>query len=437
MDMAQDSTQEITGLKRWRLILGGEQQGSNGSGGEGMGDELRDGGAGFTDGTGVSLTGHDAQLDMALSALYDKQMYRYGRRSSGKSKGKKRGKGSASRGLASRGADLSPSAPYVAKWLHDIRELFPTSTVQMLQQDAISRLDLEELLAEREMLESVVPDVHLISTLLNYKEMIPEENKDLVRQVISHVVAELMAKLQLHTVQALKGALNKAVRRRHPRVQDINWDATIRKNLQHYQPSLNTIIPEELIGYGRKGRKLKDVILCIDQSGSMAESVIFASVFGAIMASMPALSTRLICFDTSVVDWTDHMSDPVDILWGVQLGGGTDINQAVTYGQSLVHRPDDTIIVVITDLEEGGDSKKMLKRFAELVESGVQVIVLLALSDDGAPSYDQDMAKKLMAMGICCFACTPDKFPDMMAAAINKQDMSLWVSQNIRATHKI
>ena len=169
----------------------------------------------------------------------------------------------------------------------------------------------------------------------------------------------------------------------------------------------------------------------------MAESVIFASVFGVIMASMPALSTRLICFDTSVVDWTDHMSDPVDILWGVQLGGGTDINQAVTYGQSLVHRPDDTIMVVITDLEEGGDSKKMLKRFAELVESGVQVIVLLALSDDGAPSYDQDMAKKLMAMGICCFACTPDKFPDMMAAAINKQDMSLWVSQNIRATHKL
>ena len=298
-------------------------------------------------------------------------------------------------------------------------------------------MDLEELLAEREMLESVVPDVHLLSTLLNYKEMIPEENKDLVRQVISHVVAELMAKLQLKTVQALKGALNKAVRRRHPRAQDINWDATIRKNLQHYQPSLNTIIPEELIGYGRKGRKLKDVILCIDQSGSMTESVIFASVFGAIMASMPALSTRLICFDTSVVDWTDSMSDPVDILWGVQLGGGTDINQAVTYGQSLVHRPDDTIMVVITDLDEGGDSKKMLKRFAELVESGVQVIVLLALSDDGAPSYDQDMAKKLMAMGICCFACTPDKFPDMMAAAINKQDMRLWVSQNIRASHKL
>ncbi len=436
MDMAQESTQEITGLKRWRLILGGEQQESNCSGGDGNGDEPSEGGAGFTDGTGVRLTGHDAQLDKALSALYDKQMFRYGRRPSGKRKGKKQGKSGAS-SRASRGADLSPSAPYVAKWLHDIRELFPTSTVQMLQQDAISRLDLEELLAEREILESVVPDVHLLSTLLNYKEMIPEENKDLVRQVISHVVAELMAKLQLKTVQALKGALNKAVRRRHPRAQDINWDATIRKNLQHYQPSLNTIIPEELIGYGRKGRKLKDVILCIDQSGSMTESVIFASVFGAIMASMPALSTRLICFDTSVVDWTDSMSDPVDILWGVQLGGGTDINQAVTYGQSLVHRPDDTIMVVITDLDEGGDSKKMLKRFAELVESGVQVIVLLALSDDGAPSYDQDMAKKLMAMGICCFACTPDKFPDMMAAAINKQDMHLWVSQNIRASHKL
>lgn len=392
-------------LTRWRLVLGGDNN---------------------NDGTGASLTQEQARVDLALSALYDGQMSRYRR---GKGKG-----GRGSRGGRSGGSESS--SPYVATWLGEIRELFPQSMVQVLQQDAIKRLNLKELLTEREMLESVVPDVHLVETLMSLGQLIPEKNKDLVRQVIAQVVAELLKKLRMPTEQAVTGALNKSVRKRNPRANEINWDATIRKNLRHYQPKLHTIIPEELVGHGRKGRKLKDIVLAIDQSGSMGTSVIYSSIFGAVLASLPAVSTRMVCFDTSVVDLTDKLSDPVDVLLGVQLGGGTDINQALTYCQGLVRRPDDTVMVVITDLYEGGDNKRMYQRFAELVASGVQVVVLLALSDDGAPYYDQEAAQFLASLGICAFACTPDKFPELMAAVINKQDLSLWVSQNITNDEK-
>ena len=393
-------------LTRWRLVLGGDNK---------------------CDGTGASLSKEQERVDLALAALYDGQMSRYKR---ARGAGGKQGKQAKQRG-GSEG-----SAPYVATWLGEIRDLFPQSIVKVLQQDAIDRLNLTELLTEREMLENVVPDVHLVATLMSLGQLVPEQNKDLVRQIIAKVVEELKQKLRTPLEQAVIGALNKSVRKRHPRANEINWGATIRKNLRHYQQDLHTIIPEELVGYGRKGRKLKDIVLCIDQSGSMGTSVVYSAIFGSVLASIPAVSTRLVCFDTSVVDLTDHLHDPVDVLLGVQLGGGTDINQALTYSKGLVTRPADTIMVVITDLYEGGDSKRMYQRFAELVASGVQVVVLLALSDDGAPSYDQKAAQYLASLGVTPFACTPDLFPDLMAAIINKQDLAFWVSQNVTTDKK-
>lgn len=389
-------------LTRWRLVLGGDKK---------------------TDGTGVRLSPEQERIDLALSALYDGQMSRYKKTKAGA----QGGKGQGGKGQGGTGG----SAPYVATWLGEIRDLFPQSMVKVLQQDAINRLHLRELLTEREMLESVVPDIHLVATLMSLGQLVPEKNKTLVRQIIAQVVAELLNKLRTPTEQAVTGALNKSVRKRNPRANEINWDATIRKNLRHYQESLHTIIPEELVGFGRKGRKLKDIILCIDQSGSMGTSVAYSAIFGSVLASIPAVSTRLVCFDTSVVDLTDKLYDPVDVLLGVQLGGGTDINKALTYCQGLVQRPEDTIMVVITDLYEGGDRRRMFQRFTDLVTSGVQVVVLLALSDDGAPFYDQEAAHFLASLGVCAFACTPDKFPELMGAVINKQDLSLWVSQNI------
>lgn len=371
-------------LKRWRLILGGNE----------------------ADGTGITLTPEEQRIDQSLEAVYD----------------------------SDRRGGLGSSAPKVSRWLGDIREFFPQTVVQVIQRDAIKRLNITSLLTEKEMLETVVPDVHLVATLMSLSRVIPEKNKEMARQVVRKVVDELLRKLSAPTQQAVTGALNRSARRRKPRYNEIDWKTTITKNLKNYQPEYKTIIPEVRIGYGRKRKAMKDIILCLDQSGSMETSVIYSGIFGSVLASIPAVNTRMVVFDTAVVDLTDDLQDPVDLLFGVQLGGGTDIARALTYCQGVITRPQDTVLVLVTDLYEGGDPREMRKKFVSLVNSGVQLIVLPALNDDGAPSYDKNHAEFLANIGVPTFACTPDKFPDLMAAALSKQDIGMWVSQNVKNT---
>ena len=371
-------------LKRWRLILGGNE----------------------ADGTGITLTPEEQRIDQSLEAVYD----------------------------SDRRGGLGSSAPKVSRWLGDIREFFPQTVVQVIQRDTIKRLNITSLLTEKEMLETVVPDVHLVATLMSLSRVIPEKNKEMARQVVRKVVDELLRKLSAPTQQAVTGALNRSARRRNPRYNEIDWKTTITKNLKNYQPEYKTIIPEVRIGYGRKRKAMKDIILCLDQSGSMGTSVIYSGIFGSVLASIPAVNTRMVVFDTAVVDLTDDLQDPVDLLFGVQLGGGTDIARALTYCQGVITRPQDTVLVLVTDLYEGGDPREMRKKFVSLVNSGVQLIVLPALNDDGAPSYDKNHAEFLANIGVPTFACTPDKFPDLMAAALSKQDIGMWVSQNVKST---
>jgi len=366
-------------VRKWRLILGGHQN----------------------DGTSFSLNEKDLQIDQVLEALYD----------------------------SNRQGGLGPSSPNVSRWLGDIRQFFPSTVVQVMQQDALKRLNLTQMLFEKEMLENVEPDVHLVATLMTLSRVIPDKTKDTARQVVRKVVESLLKKLAQPTQQAITGSLNRSSRNRRPRHHEINWHATIQKNLKHYQPNYKTIIPETKIGYGRKRISLKDVVLCLDQSGSMGTSVVYSGIFGSVMASIPAIKTKMIVFDTAVADLTEELADPVDLLFGVQLGGGTDINAALTYCQQIITKPLDTVLVLITDLYEGGDNAGMQKRAVELTAAGVQVIVLLALNDDGAPSYDHANAQFLSNLGIPVFACTPDKFPDLMAAALSKQDIGLWAAK--------
>jgi Mg-chelatase subunit ChlD len=340
------------------------------------------------------------KIDGALSALYDSE----------------------------RRGGLGASAPNIARWLGDIRTYFPTSVVQLLQRDALERLNLRQMLLQPELLATVEPNVHLVADLMALKSVMPTKTRDTARQVVRRVVEELQRKLANPTRQAILGSLNRATRNRRPRHSEIDWHRTIRANLKHYQPRYRTIIPETRIGYGRKRAALRDIILCVDQSGSMGASVVYSGIFGAVLASLPAVRTRMVVFDTEVVDLTDELQDPVDLLFGVQLGGGTDINRALTYCQSLVRRPQETILVLISDLYEGGSREEMLKRAAALAGSGVQLIALLALSDDGAPGYDHTVAAALAALGAPSFACTPDLFPDLMAAAINRQDIGQWAA---------
>jgi Mg-chelatase subunit ChlD len=259
--------------------------------------------------------------------------------------------------------------------------------------------------------------------------VLPEQTKETARQVVRTVVGELERRVADRTRAAVTGALDRSARTRRPRHADIDLARTVRANLQHYSPDLRTIVPERLIGHGRKRRSVqRDVILAVDQSGSMAESVVYAGLFGAVLASMPALRTRFVAFDTAVADLTDSLGDPVDLLFGTQLGGGTDINRAVAYCQSLVTRPTETLLVLISDLYEGGARAELLRRVAALVGAGVQVVTLLALSDSGAPAYDHDNAAALAALGVPAFACTPELFPDLMGAAIRGDDLSRWAA---------
>jgi Mg-chelatase subunit ChlD len=278
------------------------------------------------------------------------------------------------------------------------------------------------------MLSQVEPDVHLVATLVSLSSVIPARTRDTARQVVRRVVEDLERRLANPLRSAVQGSLNRSVRNRRPRHAEIDWNRTIRANLKHYQAEYGTVIPEHLVGWGRRRRALKDVILAIDQSGSMAASVVYSSVMGAVMASLPAVRTRLVVFDTSVVDMTDQLADPVDLLFGVQLGGGTDIGRALEYCQGLVTRPSDTVLVLISDLFENGLRDRLLKRAASLVASGVRFVVLLALSDEGRPGYDHDMAAALHELGVPAFACTPDVFPDLMAAALGGRDLNQWAA---------
>ncbi|MFD9378636.1 VWA domain-containing protein [Streptomyces sp. NPDC059999] len=380
-------TADAERLRRWRLVLGG----------------------GEADGTGRALAGRDAAMDAALGALYGS--------SGGAGDGRPQGE---------RSAGLGGSAPRVARWLGDIRTYFPASVVQVMQRDAIERLGLASLLMEPEMLEAVEPDVHLVGTLLSLNKAMPETTRETARAVVRKVVEQLEKRLAARTRATLTGALDRSARISRPRHQDIDWDRTIRANLKNYLPEHRTIVPERLIGYGRAARSVKkEVILCIDQSGSMAASVVYASVFGAVLASMRSIATRLVVFDTSVVDLTDRLTDPVDVLFGTQLGGGTDINRALAHCQSKITRPADTVVVLISDLYEGGIRDEMLKRVASMKASGVEFVTLLALSDEGAPAYDHQHAAALAALGAPAFACTPDLFPDVMAAALEKRPLPI------------
>ncbi|POM23284.1 VWA domain containing CoxE-like protein [Actinomadura rubteroloni] len=375
-------------LRRWRLVLGGDD-----------------------DGTGATLTGDDARMDAALHKLY-------GSRPGGRG--------------GRRGAGLGDSAPSVARWLGDVRTYFPTPVVRVMQRDAIERLDLTRLLLEPEMLDAVEPDVHLVGTLLSLHRLLPDRARESARAVVARVVADLERRLAQRTRSALGGALDRTARTPRPRrPAEIDWGATIRANLRNYLPEHNTVIPERLIAYGRRQQAIKrDVILAVDQSGSMAASLVYASVFGAVLASLRSLRTSLVVFDTSVVDLTPDLHDPVEVLFGARLGGGTDINRAVAYCSSLVDRPDDTILVLVSDLYEGGVRDELLRRVARLTASGVTVIALLALSDDGAPAYDAENAAALAALGVPAFACTPDRFPDLMAAAVERRDLTPFASHN-------
>jgi Mg-chelatase subunit ChlD len=373
--------------RRWRLALGSDEE---------------------------ALGAQDQRLSAALSALYG------GGDPSADGSGKK-----------TRGG-LNRSAPSVARWMGDIREYFPAPVVQVIQKDAFERLGLKQMLMEPEFLAAVEADVNLIADLVSLRSVMPEKTKETARQVVAKVVAQLMERLERKTAEALRGAVDRSRRTSRPRPADIDWPRTIRANLRHWQEEHRTVVPERLIGFRRQQRRIVDldeVTLCVDQSGSMATSVVYSSIFAAVMASLPVVKTRLVCFDTAILDLTEDLADPVEVLFGVQLGGGTDINQAVAYCESKLERPAKSHFILVTDLYEGGNADELVARLGRLIRMGVNVIVLLALTDAGRAAYDPALSGRVAALGAPVFACTPDQFPDLMATALRREDIHAWAAR--------
>ena len=375
--------------RRWRLVLGQEEEqpGGPGESGEGRaGDQ--------------PLGEQDQALDRTLEALYGE----------------------------SEGGDLSDSAPDIARWLGDIRRYFPEQVVRIMQRDALQKIKLRKVLDEPELLAGIEPDVHLVADILALQKVMPAQTQQTAKEVVRQVVDSLREKLTYPLEQAVRGSLDRAARTRRPRYKEINWNRTIYKNLRHYQPQQRTVVPETLVGYGRRRSALRDIIVAVDTSGSMASSVVYGSIYASVLAGIPALNTSLVLFDTAVVDLSADLSDPVEMLFGIRLGGGTNIERALAYCRGLISRPQDTVLVLISDLYEGGDKDALRQRAAALLADGVQVVVLLALSDQGTPRFERELARDLAELGAPAFACTPDLFPELMAAVLEKRDLRQWTA---------
>ena len=325
-----------------------------------------------------------------------------------------------------RGAGLEGSNLNIPRWLGDIRRYFPQDVAAMIQKDAIERQGLNELLFEPDTLPLLEKNVDLVATIISLQNMIPEQTKETARQVVREIADEIKKKLENEIRQAVIGAISRNTHSPMPVYRNIDWKRTIGRNLKNYDGGLKRIIPDRFYFWANE-KKFREwqVIVCVDQSGSMASSVVYSSIMAAIFASLSVLRTNLVFFDTQIVDMTEQLSDPVEILFGTQLGGGTDIAKAVTYCAQQVVQPEKTIFLLITDLYEGGNRNVLLSQLGALVESKVHALCLLALDDSGRASYDHDMAHRVSDLGIPTFACTPNKLIQMMEQILQGKEVKV------------
>ena len=375
-------------LRRWRLILGSEAQKRM----EGMGD-------------GPDLSQEDLMMDTALDAIYNRDM--------------KFGFG----GGAGRGA----SSPQISRWLGDVRTLFDKDIVKIIQSDAMERCGLKQLIFEPELLENIEPDMHMASMILTLKDQIPKKSKENAREFIRKIVEQINALLETDLKRAVTASINRKLHSPIPSASALDFQTTIRKGIKDYNTKLKKIIPQKYYFFERSATTAANkytVILDIDQSGSMGESVIYSSIMSCILASMSVIKTKVVAFDTNIVDLSEKCEDPIDLLFGFTLGGGTDIEKSIKYCTKYIENPKKTIFFLISDLEEGGNRAGLLRRLTQMKEDGVIVICLLAISDDGKPFYDANMAGKIAAQGIPCFAAAPQMLPRLLEKAMKNEDLS-------------
>ncbi len=311
---------------------------------------------------------------------------------------------------------LEASAPSVVEWLGEVRELFPRETVETIERHALDRYGLTALVSDPEVLARIEPSEELLKTLLSLKGQLDPRVLGEVRRIVRAVVEDLRRRLEKEVRQALTGRLSQ--HRHSPHAVAANFDArgTVRANLRHWDAEGGRLVVERPLFFQRNTRRIPwEVVLLVDQSGSMVGSVVHSAVMAGILAGLPAYRLRLVVFDTSVVDLTDMVGDPVELLMQVQLGGGTDIAQAVRYAEQLVENPARSVVVLVTDFCEGGPPSQLVAAVRRLVEARVTTIGLASLDGTAHPAYDKRMARSLADVGMSIAALTPGQLAEWLA----------------------
>jgi Mg-chelatase subunit ChlD len=330
------------------------------------------------------------------------------------------GKGGGRGGRSSdRSGGRGPSQLTVPDWVDAVNELFPQQSKEVMQKELIRRRGIADLMEKPELLEKIEPNLELVKTLLTHRELMNPKTRVLVRKIIEKVVEELKRKMQVQVEQAITGAIRKD--RHSPRrvFRNLDLKTTLRRNLRNYDTGTGKLLVDRLFFYAAERKKKPwHVIVVVDQSGSMLESAIFSAVMASIFAELPAVKTSLVLFDTDVVDLSDRVGQPVDVLLSIQLGGGTDITRGLAYANTLVRQPRRTIVVLITDFYEGRPEADLVAQTRLMADGGVRMIGLGALGYDARPAYNKATAGKLRKVGMDVLVCTPERLAECMAEII-------------------
>ena len=307
-----------------------------------------------------------------------------------------------------------------AKWIEKARNLFPKKTVEVLEKQALEHFNLTELLTDKKVLEKMEPNTDLLKTILQFKHLMKSDVIAEAKRIIKKVVDEITEKLQTDIRKSLLGKLNRNMPSNVKSMKNLDIKKTIARNLKNYDTENSRLVLKNVYFSSRVKRFNKwNVIIALDESGSMLDSVIYSAVMAGIFAKLPMIDTRLVIFDTNVVDLSGYIDDPVEVLMGMQLGGGTDINGALSYCESLCENPHNTIFVTVTDLYEGGSTQNLLRTCADIISSGSKMIFLTALDRDANPAYDKNVGQKLADMGAFVGAMTPEQLGDYIGKMIS------------------
>lgn len=376
--ISNDLESRSTALERWRLVLGRFAK-----------KQLPG-----------ELGSRQQRMEAALDYLYSREYRGRGMR-----------EGDPSRGGGDEGSQFT-----IPSWLSEVRELFPQETIEVIEKHALERYEMKELVTDAETLAKLEPNLDLLKTLLSFRGHLKGEVLNQARRIIRHVVEEIRKRWESEVRQALSGKLNRFRHSPLKAAQNFDWRTTLRRNLKNYDPGRKAVVLHEQKFFSRNTRHLPwDVILCVDQSGSMAESVIHSAVMAGIFAGLPSLRVKLVVFDTNVVDLTEHAEDPVEVLMSVQLGGGTDIAGALGYCEKLIEQPRRTVFVLVSDFIEGGSASAMLATVKRMKESGVTLLGLAALDANAVPVHDPQMGQKLVEAGMEVAALTPKQLAGWLA----------------------